>query len=176
MLPDSRPERKVRGETHVPPSWVENDATFFITINCQQRGLPQLTTGDIPTNLFESVSHYHRINRWIPELVLLMPDHLHALISFSWEPGQGINQVVGDWKRYLARQFGIVWQRDFFEHRIRSEADHQSTWVYIRENPVRAELVETYDQWPHVWLPDRIGWQAGPDPLGRDPTSGRSGS
>ncbi|RYD31858.1 MAG: IS200/IS605 family transposase [Verrucomicrobiaceae bacterium] len=87
-----------------------------------------------------------------------MPDHLHALISFSWEPKLGMNQVLADWKRYVANRLGVSWQRDFFDHRIRSLEDHQSTWFYIRENPVRSGLVESYEQWPHVWLPDGIGW------------------
>ena len=108
-------------------------------------------------------------------MVLLMPDHLHALISYSWEKAQGMNRVIADWKRYAATQFGICWQRDYFDHRIRSQQDHQSTWSYIRENPVRAGLVKTYDQWPHVWLPTGIGWPDGQhNPQRQGPTSGRS--
>ncbi|MEI6177607.1 MAG: hypothetical protein WCS43_12000 [Verrucomicrobiota bacterium] len=87
-----------------------------------------------------------------------MPDHFHALISFSWGMADVMNSVLSDWKRYVANQLGISWQRDYFDHRIRSEQDHQSTWFYIRENPVRAGLVETFNQWPHFWLPSGIGW------------------
>jgi putative transposase len=65
---------------------------------------------------------------------------------------------LGDWKRYTARALGIDWQRDFFDHRIRGEADGADQWSYIRENPVRAGLVERYHQWQHVWFPHRIGW------------------
>jgi hypothetical protein len=83
--------------------WVQPDAVFFLTVNCQQRGVPQFTLGDLAAKLFVSISHYH--------------------------------------------------------HLIRNEADHEDKWSYIRENPVRKGLVETFDQWPHVWFPDRIGWQ-----------------
>ena len=159
MLPESRPERESRGAGHVPPDWVAPHATFFLTLNCQLRGKPQLTCGDIPGGLFQSVAFYHEQHRWWPEIFLLMPDHLHALVSFSWEKNHGINRVLADWKRYTARAFGIQWQRDFFDHRIRNDADHQDKWSYVRENPVRKGLVETYDQWPHVWFPDRIGWR-----------------
>lgn len=96
-------------------------------------------------------------------MILLMPDHLHALVSFSWMKGKGMNRVIENWKRFTATRSGISWQRDYFDHRIRSEQDHQSTWFYIRENPVRAGLVETYDQWPYVWFPTGIGWPAGRD-------------
>ena len=88
-----------------------------------------------------------------------MPDHLHAMISFDWERGDGLGQVIQNWKRFTARKLEIVWQRDFFDHRIRSDNDLANKWIYIRENPVRAGLVDTYDAWPHVWRPpNRIGW------------------
>ena len=74
-----------------------------------------------------------------------------------------MNRVIENWKRFTATKLGIAWQRDYFDHRIRSEQDHQSTWFYIRENPGRAGLVKTYDQWPHVWLPTGIGWPEGRD-------------
>jgi REP element-mobilizing transposase RayT len=158
MPPEPLPDRAARGCGHIPPLWVESSATFFITINCKPRGLDHLTRGDIPNHVLDSVAFLANHRRWFPELVLLMPDHLHALVSFSWEANLGMNRVISDWKRYLATRFGIPWQRDYFDHRIRSESDHQSTWHYIRENPVRAGLAENYEQWPHVWRPEGTGW------------------
>lgn len=158
MTPEDPPQRQSRGASHIPPQWVTTEAVFFITINCKPRGMNHLTTGDLPARLFESVTFLRDRRTWFPEMVLLMPDHLHALISFTWEKDHGMNRVLADWKRFTAIKLGISWQRDYFDHRIRSEQDHQSTWYYIRENPVRAGLVKSYDQWPHVWLPTAIGW------------------
>ena len=160
MSSEEPPTRLARGTSHIPPDWVATDSTFFITINCMPRGSNHLTAGDLPKRIFGTITFLRDRRTWFPELVLLMPDHLHALISFSWEPKLSMNRVIADWKRYVATQFGISWQRDYFDHRIRSEQDHQSTWHYIRENPVRAALVETYDLWPHVWLPEQIGWNS----------------
>ncbi|RYD30946.1 MAG: hypothetical protein EOP87_15680 [Verrucomicrobiaceae bacterium] len=133
----------------------------FITINCRVRGKAQLTSDDLPGKIFSAISHYQQNRRWWPEIVLLMPDHLHALISFPWEQGQGMGSVIGQWKRYTAKAFGIGWQRDYFDHRIRSDADHLASWAYIRENPVRSGLVGDYADWPHVWFPERTGWDSG---------------
>ena len=158
MPPEKPPFRKPRGASHIPPEWVPAEALFFITINCKPRGMNHLTSGDTPARLLESVTFLRDHRKWFPEILLLMPDHLHALVSFSWENDHGMNRVVTDWKRYVATKLAISWQRDYFDHRVRSEQDHQSTWFYIRENPVRAGLVESYDQWPHVWLPGGTGW------------------
>jgi putative transposase len=158
-MPDlPHPDRRIRGSQHIPPDWVAPDAVFFITINCQRRGIPQLTVGDLPARLFSTVSFYQNQKRWWPEILLLMPDHLHALIAFSWGKSGGMNAVVSDWKRYTARTFGIDWQRDYFDHRIRHEMDHVEKWAYIRDNPMRAGLTDSAENWPHVWFPDRVGW------------------
>ena len=91
-------------------------------------------------------------------MAVVMPDHVHALISFSWDPGAGLRSMLEKWKRYTSTNFGIDWQRDYCDHRIRSATDHAEKWAYMRENPVSAGLVEEYHLWPYVWFPDRIGW------------------
>ena len=157
MLPNNRPERTPR--LHTPPSWVEDQAIFFITINCQLRGQNQLARRDIAEKLFESIDFHRQNKNWFPEIVILMPDHIHALMSFSWNDGKGISKVISNWKRYTARQWGVKWQSDFFDHRIRSENDHHQTWDYIRFNPVRAGLVDHFEDWDYVWFPDTgQGW------------------
>jgi len=159
MLDDSRPERKARREWHCPPSWVSEAATFFLTINCANRGVNQLATDPVSRGLFDAASYYHRHGRWHVELLMLMPDHVHMLVSFKWDPGNGMGRLVADWKRFTCNSMGIGWQRDYFDHRIRSESDHQSTWYYIQQNPVRAGLVTRFEDWPFVWRPDLgVGW------------------
>jgi REP element-mobilizing transposase RayT len=159
MDKDGKPVRKVRGGIHHPPSWVGTSATFFITINCAKRGLPQLTKGETPDGIFQSFRFQNERQAWHASVVLLMPDHLHALIGFNWETGDGMKETIGNWKRFTARKLGIDWQRDFFDHRIRSDEDLTNKWIYIRENPVRAGVAKSYEEWPHVWRPpDRKGW------------------
>jgi putative transposase len=88
-----------------------------------------------------------------------MPDHLHALLSFNNEQGLGMGKLIKSWKRYTAKTCAIDWQRDYFDHRIRSEHDMADKWSYIRENPVRAGLVNHHEQWRHVLRGDGTrGW------------------
>lgn len=158
MLSDSRPDRRPRGKSHIPPNWVGSFAQFFITINCRHRHVAQLTIGELPNQLFDAVRVYREKCRWNPEIVLLMPDHLHGIFSVEVDCRRGLQGVIQDWKRYTCRAFGVDWQRDFFDHRIRNEADRAEKWNYIRENPVRKGLVTSFDKWQHVWFPDRQGW------------------
>ncbi len=80
-----------------------------------------------------------------------MPTHLHLLIS----PGEkSVIDFLAEFKKKtsdLARERrGIkqLWQRSFFDHRVRSNEREVEQWEYIRANPVRAGLVEYPDDWP----------------------------
>ncbi len=43
-----------------------------------------------------------------------------------------------------------IWQRGFFDHVLRSNESYSQKWNYVRENPVRAGLVENADDWPYA--------------------------
>jgi hypothetical protein len=40
-------------------------------------------------------------------------------------------------------------QAGFFDHILRSDESYSEKWNYVRDNPVRAGLVETADDWPY---------------------------
>jgi len=85
---------------------------------------------------------------------VLMPDHLHLFVCVP--PGAvGLSVWMKSLKNTLSRHWresGIEaphWQKGFFDHLIRSGESHAEKWKYVRENPVRAGLVEHADAWPY---------------------------
>ncbi len=80
----------------------------------------------------------------------LMPTHLHMLIN----PGlkSAIN-FIGEFKKRTSdlardsRGINQLWQRSFFDHRLRSNEREVEQCEYIRMNPVRG-LVEHPNDWP----------------------------
>ena len=141
------PERKTL--PHGIPPWVENGAEYFITICTRPKGKDQLCNVETATLIRESLQFRQgRGDLWV-HLLLLMPDHLHAIMSFS--PAVGMQKTLPDWKRYTCIQGGVDWQRDFFDHRLRKDEGYIEKARYIRMNPVRAGLIECPDDWPYVW-------------------------
>jgi REP element-mobilizing transposase RayT len=108
---------------HEIPPWVSDGSYFFITINCELRGENQLCRKETGQAVLAAAAHNHIALVWHCRLMLLMPDHLHAVIAFPREAG--MKMTVTNWKRFLARNEKIVWQRDFFDHRLRDH--HEET-------------------------------------------------
>ena len=144
VLPDRKWMR------HNTPHWVAADAVFFLTICAGNRGGSEFLEDERPQRILDSAKFYHDQRKWFVSLILVMPDHLHMLVQFP--PGPKMNKLVQNWKRHLARETGISWQKGFFEHRIRADESLWEKAEYIRENPVKAGLVENRDGWP---------WQGG---------------
>ncbi len=70
----------------VPP-WVKLGARYFLTLGSNPMSQNQFCLPDISTALFESIDYRQREGIWFMRLVVLMPDHLHALVSMG--PGAG---------------------------------------------------------------------------------------
>ena len=65
-------------------------------------------------------------------------------------PDKDLRRLVGDWKRFTSERTGIRWQKNFFDHRLRSDESWDEKAAYIRNNPVRAGLLPEGQTWPYV--------------------------
>ena len=131
---------------HTVPSWVPNGSRFHIRVRVAPGFRHQLTDPAHADFLLKSVVFYHERQRWHATLFLLMPDHLHAILSFPSQ--ESMSRVIGEWKRYHAKELGIVWQDNFFDHRLRNDAEANLKYDYIRLNPVVKNLCANPDDWP----------------------------
>ena len=137
---------------HTVPGWVQTGALFHIRIalDREKRQHP-LTSPDLGNIILDSARLYAAKRRWHITLFLLMPDHLHALLSFPRD--QSMSSTVGDWKRFHAYKNGVIWQEGYFDHRLRADerGEQLSTKLnYIRRNPVAAGLCDNPENWPYV--------------------------
>lgn len=154
-LPDAFPNRRSLMDfrrkmlPHDLPDWLDpSQEAFFITINCLQRQHNQLALPEVWKQLIESIEFRENRGEWKWKLVLAMPDHLHGIVVFP--NSFFMKKSIASWKRWLAKENGICWQRDFFDHRLRSAESAVEKANYIWNNPVRAGLVESAEEWPFV--------------------------
>ena len=141
---------------HDVPSWMEDGALFHIRIALDRKSVQRtLAEPSLAQSILESAIFYHQKERWFIMLFLLMPDHLHALLSFSKD--RDMSRVIGDWKHFHTHENGVTWQEGYFDHRLRDDERGEQLAMkvdYIRANPVVAGLCAHSKDWPWVldWL------------------------
>lgn len=136
--------------------------TWFFTVTLLERRNDPLLVRHVEV-LRDAVSRT-RIDHpfWIHGWVVL-PDHLHCILelpagdtdfSLRWrlikarfsrdvpdsQPPSAVRQRRGE---------RAVWQRRFWEHLIRDEADFNAHMDYIHFNPVKHGLVTKVQDWPY---------------------------
>jgi len=78
-----------------------------------------------------------------------MPDHLHVFVGLD-DQKIDLPGWMKSSKNALSKGLrfdGISsphWQKDFFDHVLRSEESYEEKWHHVRENPVRAGLVKRW--------------------------------
>jgi len=131
------------------PAWVKDGSLFFITFCTEPRGRNQLCLPEVGSKLLESAAFYHEAHRWWLKILLLMPDHVHAMMAVP--ATESLSTIIRQWKSYQTKNLGIEWQSGFFDHRLRSDESEEAKTEYIRLNPVRAGLIRRADEWPYYW-------------------------
>jgi putative transposase len=81
----------------------------------------------------------------------IMPNHLHVLVELWQTP---LGEILQSWKSYTSKQAnrvlgrsGTFWEEDYFDHYIRDEKHFWQVVHYIENNPVKAHLVRTPEDW-----------------------------
>ena len=137
-------------------------ATWFFTLGLAERRGATLLIDKIDAlgEAFRTVQARHP---FYMDAVVILPDHLHCIWSLPdgdtdystrWglikatfsravEPGE--RRSVSRLKR---GERGI-WQRRFWEHCIRDDADYARHVDYVHWNPVKHGLVARLVDWPH---------------------------
>jgi putative transposase len=136
---------------HEVPFWVQEGSFFFITIKCEVRGQNQLCHAGRGDAILAAAGFYHEQLKWHCRLMLLMPDHVHAIIAFP--NSEGMKRIIGHWKRFLNTHEKTMWQDDFFDHRLRNRHEETEKIDYILNNPVRQGLCERIEDWPWIFRP-----------------------
>lgn len=97
--------------------------------------------------------HSTERNGWCVGRYVIMPDHIH-LFAMPTEKAKSLSKWIATWKSISARQIttGIgapapIWQRDHFDRYLRTKESYSDKWDYVRNNPVRAKLTTTPEEW-----------------------------
>jgi putative transposase len=134
--------------------------TYFFTVTLGQRQSTALVDHVSALRAAFRVARQER--PFTIDAIVILPDHLHAILTLP----QGDADFAGRWRRVkgyfstrlLAAGVSIerhangelaLWQRRYWEHTIRDEADFVRHVDYVHYNPVKHHLVTRVCDWPH---------------------------
>jgi len=144
--------------------------TYFFTVNLLQRHGNDLLTRHVELlrAVVRSVRERHpfRIHGWV-----VLPEHLHCVIELP--PGDadfatrwrlikmGFSKTLPRTERVskvrMNRGERGIWQRRYWEHLIRDEADFQAHMDYVHINPLKHGLVQQVADWPYSTFHRLVG-------------------
>jgi putative transposase len=134
--------------------------TFFFTATLADRRSAALVENvDLLRDAFRTTRHERPFS---VDAVVVLPDHLHIVMTLPPDdadfPGRWrrikslfTRAVAAHNRRYEPNRRGeyALWQRRFWEHTVRDEADLARHIDYIHYNPVKHGLVAQVSDWPH---------------------------
>ena len=90
----------------------------------------------VQDNWHEIPQHYAGIET---DAFVVMPNHVHGVLLFEADGGLTLGSVVRGFKARVTRAIrdGHVWQRDFYDHVVRDQADLERIRAYIINNPAK---------------------------------------
>jgi len=134
---------------------------WFFTVNLLDRRQTLLV--DHVVALREAVAATRQRYSFAIDAFVVLPDHLHSI----WSLPPGDSDFSTRWRliknRFaralpkrerlsavrVARNERGIWQRRFWEHLIRDEADYAQHIEYCYINPLKHRLVSRVRDWPH---------------------------
>jgi putative transposase len=117
----------------------------------------RLIASAVPTEVFNKAVHLRTV------AICVLPDHLHALwalpdgdadFSTRWSLiksafSRGFDPTQSRSSSKVAKREKGIWQRRYWEHAIRDDADLERHVDYIHFNPVKHGYVTRVSDWPH---------------------------
>jgi REP element-mobilizing transposase RayT len=143
--------------------WLDSPI-YFITM-CTKNRRSVLARDEASEILISEWDAAHRRHGWAVGRYVIMPDHVHFFCRPELD-ARKLSEFIGAWKSWTSRRINALggprsataatatatalWQREFFDHVLRSNESYSEKWNYVFNNPVRAELVSTAQEWKYA--------------------------
>jgi putative transposase len=125
-------------------------AVYFVTFVTEARR-PWLAQESAGNAILGALRAWHAEGDGGVLAATVMPDHVHVI----FEVGErlSVGRCVSRWKSQGRKASGYPgeWQRDFYEHQLRTEESLEDYGLYLVLNPYRAGVCEPEAAWPGWW-------------------------
>ncbi|MCZ7637771.1 MAG: transposase [Verrucomicrobia bacterium] len=111
--------------------------------------------------VIEALEHFDG-QRYALHAWCVMPNHVHVVVTPA--DGHGLSAILHTWKSFTAKavnrvlgRTGALWERESFDHLVRSFASFRKLVDYTVNNPVKAGWCAQ----PEEWAFSSVSWSRG---------------
>ena len=124
---------------------------------------------------------WENAQNWLVGRYVIMPDHLHFFCTPATYPAPDFHRWMKYWKRLAQQAFAArgdtrppvashpargdtrppiakLWQDGCWDTQMRTGAQYEEKWQYVRNNPVRKGLVSMADDWQYQGVLHDLPW------------------
>jgi REP-associated tyrosine transposase len=112
--------------------------TYFITTSCAGKR-PIFQTGRMALLMVDVLFHYSAQHNYALHEFVIMPDHLHLLITPAITLERAMQMIKGGFSFRAKKELGFngeIWETSFHDRRVRDAREYHRFRQYIWENPV----------------------------------------
>ena len=128
-----------------PPRGNTGYSVYFITASTAQRR-PRFQKEPMARLLVEVMFHYRDDKNYLLHEFVLMPDHFHLLVSPTLSLERSLQLIKGGSSYRARKELGFsveIWEKSFYDRRVRGAEDYYNFKQYIRQNPIKQGLACT---------------------------------
>ncbi len=141
---------------------------FDTILNCQKTGPLWLNQKPAAKIVYDSLIFYDS-KKYELLCFTIMPNHVHIVFTphdldienTNKKPNYLVTEIIANLKKFTARECnkilgrtGAFWQHESYDHVIRNEVSLHRTIQYVLNNPVKALLCNTPEEWEWSYLKD----------------------
>ncbi|WP_044130341.1 transposase [Rudanella lutea] len=163
-LDQKRLEKSIIDEKQLNQLKADNRKRYFAHfehhLDHPQNGPYWLSKPEI-ANIVKEALHFREQEQYDLIAYTIMSNHIHIVIdtrnkgkqdrplfrvlqSFKSHTGRHTNKLLG--------HTGSFWHQESYDHVVRDSAELENIIRYVLENPVKAKLVENWQDWPHTYV------------------------
>ena len=135
----------------IPYRGTTGDGMYFVTPSTYQK--KALLQSERTATLFiETLLGYRNQERYKLHEFVVVPDHFHLLITPIVTLEKAVQLIKGGFSFRAGKLFRIrwnIWQRSFYDRRVRDVAEYESFRRYIYWNPVKRGLAEAPEEYAY---------------------------
>jgi len=142
----------IREKKHrLPREFYKGETSVAFTL-CVKGNIQPFLKPETVSKFIEILASIISVENCIVPVYCFMPDHLHLIVtgeqsnSDIWNTILNYKQRTGFW--FSKNEPALKWQKDFYDHVLKTNKEIITQVRYILDNPVRKGIVTSWEEYP----------------------------